>query len=200
MGMISSYIRVVPDLERIAAADLKELSPDDLAAALGARSGAGAPAGAGGCCGAAPEGFAGGRIPVDAIQVAVFAGEGQQAEVVVDGQGYTPAVLVMQRGVKGRIRFVPRQLDSCNYLVYFPEYQGGLDLSKSRLETPYLEVSEDFTFQCGMGMLHGYVKVVEDITRVDLNAVRRQVAAFRPAAGAAGTAGPGAPPGGCCGQ
>jgi hypothetical protein len=34
------------------------------------------------------------------------------------------------------------------------------------------------------------VKVVDDITRVDLNAVRKQVAAFKPTAGS----------GGCCGQ
>jgi hypothetical protein len=39
-------------------------------------------------------------------------------------------------------------------------------------------------------MLHGYVKVVEDIARVDLNAVRKQVASFKPAPGS----------GGCCGQ
>ena len=188
MGMISSYIRVVPDVNRVAAADLKPLSPDDLASALGPGSGGGS--GGGGCCGPTPAGFAGGKIPVDAIQLARFAGEGQEAEVVVNDQGYTPAVIVVQKGVRAKIRFAAEKINSCNYLVYFPEYQGGLDLSKGRLETPYLEVSEDFTFECGMGMLHGYVKVVEDITRVDLNAVRRQVAAFKPAAGG----------GGCCGQ
>jgi sulfite exporter TauE/SafE/copper chaperone CopZ len=197
MGMISSYIQVVPDLTRIAAADLKQLSPDDLASALGggaAGGGGGAKpgvsAGGGGCCGPTPAGFAGGKIPVNAIQVARFAGEGQEAEVVVNDQGYTPAVIVVQKGVKAKIRFAAEKLNSCNYLVYFPEYQGGLDLSKGRLETPYLEVSEDFTFECGMSMLHGYVKVVDDITRVDLNAVRKQVAAFKPTAGS----------GGCCGQ
>jgi len=188
MGMISSYIKVVPDLTRIAAADLKQPSPEDLASALGPGSGAGSAGG--GCCGPTPAGFAGGKIPVDLIQVARFAGEGQEAEVVVNDQGYTPAVLVVQKGVKAKIRFAAEKLNSCNYLVYFPEYQGGLDLSQGRLETPYLEVSEDFTFECGMSMLHGYVKVVDDITRVDLAAVRKQVASFKPAAGA----------GGCCGQ
>jgi plastocyanin domain-containing protein len=186
MGMISSYIRVVPDVNRIAAADLKPPAQADLGAATGS-----GPGGAGGGCGGATPGrFAGGKIPVDEVQVARFAGEGQEAEVLVNDQGYTPAVIVVQKGVKAKIRFVGEKLNSCNYLVYFPEYQGGLDLSKGRLETPWLEVSEDFTFECGMSMLHGYVKVVEDITRVDLAAVRKQVASFKPAAGA----------GGCCGQ
>jgi plastocyanin domain-containing protein len=97
--------------------------------------------------------------------------------------------------VKAQIRFVPERLTSCNYLVNFPEYRGGLDLSQGRLETPYLEVTDDFTFECGMGMLHGYVKVVDDISRVDLKEVRRQVAAFKPTA-----TGDGGAAGGCCGR
>ncbi len=38
-------------------------------------------------------------------------------------------------------------------------------------------------------MLHGYVKVVDDVSRVDLNAVKASVAAYKPQAGS----------GGCCG-
>jgi len=95
----------------------------------------------------------------------------------------------MKRGVKGKVKFIARSLSSCNYSVSFPEYQGGLDLSQGQLETPFLDISTDFTFQCGMGMLHGYVKVVDDTDHVDLNAVKAQVAAFKPAAG-----------GGCCGR
>jgi sulfite exporter TauE/SafE/copper chaperone CopZ len=181
MGMISSAIRVVPDLQRVEAADLKEPPQADIASSLGPSSG--------GCCDAAPERFAGGKIPTDVIQVAKLTGEGQVADVTVNDQGYTPAVIVMKRGVKGKIRFAAQRLSSCNYLVSFPEYQGGLDLSKGHLETPYLQISQDFTFECGMGMLHGYVKVVDDPSRVDLQELRRQVAAFKPAS-----------TGGSCGQ
>ena len=116
---------------------------------------------------------------MDVIQIAKRTGDGQIADVVVDGNGYTPAVIVMKRGVKGKVRFTAQNLSSCNYFVTFPEYQGGLDLRKGQLETPFLEISQDFTFQCGMGMLHGYVKVVDDTSRVDLNAVRAEVAALR---------------------
>jgi sulfite exporter TauE/SafE len=185
MGMISSTIRVVDDLAKV--------TPNDPAAppagSVGAAFGAGGGRGGGGCCGETPGRFAGGRVPVDDVQVAKISGDGQVAEITVNDNGYSPAVIVMQRGVKGKIRFVADKLSSCNYVVNFPEYQGGLDLSKGQLETPYLEITEDFTFQCGMGMLHGYVKVVPDSSRVDLKAVQRQVAAYRPPAGS----------GGCCG-
>jgi len=131
----------------------------------------------------------GGKIPADRIEVAELTGEGQVAEVHGERPGLRPRGDRHEARREGKIRFVPEKLSSCNYLVSFPEYQGGLDLSKGRLETPYLEISQDFTFQCGMGMLHGYVKVVDDPSRVDLQAVRREVAAFKPAS-----------TGGCCGQ
>jgi plastocyanin domain-containing protein len=127
---------------------------------------------------------------VDVIQVAALTPEGQVADVTVNDDGYTPAVIVVKRGVKAKIRFLVDKLSACNSIVNFPEYQGGLDLGKGRRETPFLEVTTDFTFECGMGMLHGYVKVVDDTSAVDLQAIRRTVAAFKPRAGA----------GGCCGN
>jgi sulfite exporter TauE/SafE/copper chaperone CopZ len=184
MGMISSSITVVPDLAKLSAADLTAPPAGGIASAFGP--------GGGGCCGSSTSGrFAGGRIPVDVIQVARRTDQGQVADVTVNDDGYTPAVIVVQRGVKAKIRFVAEKLSSCNSTVNFPEYRGGLNLGRGQLETPYLEVTDDFTFECGMGMLHGYVKVVDDAARVDLQAVARQVAAFKPAASAAG---------GCCGR
>jgi len=186
MGMITSSIKIVPDLTVLTARDLAAPAAEgEIASAFGPGNGSG------GCCGATPPGFANGKIPVDVIQVARRTPEGQVAEVTVNANGYSPAVIVMKRGVKGKIRFVAQNLTSCNAVVNFPEYQGGLDLGKGQLETPLLDVTTDFTFECGMGMLHGYVKVVDDTDKVDLKAVRAQVAAFKPRAGAGG---------GCCGR
>jgi sulfite exporter TauE/SafE/copper chaperone CopZ len=180
MGMISSTFRVVRDLTKLTASELGAPS------AGGSRS---APGSAGAsCCGAAPAGFAGGKIPVDVIQIAKPTSEGQVADVTVNDNGYMPAVIVVQKGRKAMIRFVAETLNSCNSIVRFPEYQGSLDLSKGRLETPYLDVTADFTFECGMGMLHGYVKAVDDTSSVDLQAVKREVSAYKPSSGA-----------GCCG-
>jgi copper ion binding protein len=184
MGMISSSIRIVPDLKVLTAKDIAAPPAGSIESAFGPGGGGG------GCCGATPGKFANGKIPVDVIQVAKRTVDGQVAEIVVDGNGYSPAVIVMKRGVKGKVKFVAGNLSSCNAVVNFPEYQGGLDLRKGQLETPFLDITSDFTFECGMAMLHGYVKVVDDTDNVDLKAVRAQVAAFKPRAGA----------GGCCGR
>src|SRR5208337_88599 len=115
-------------------------APGNIASAFGpGGSGSG-----GGCCGATPGRFAGGRIPVDVIQIARRTGDAQVAEVVVDANGYSPAVIVMKRGVQGKVRFVARGLSSCNRIVSFPEYQGDLDLGQGQLETPFLEITSDF--------------------------------------------------------
>jgi len=175
MGMISSTIRIVPDLAQLTARDLR---PQDQAGASSPRSAAG------GCCsGASLPRFADGRVPTDVIGLARLEGEGLVVDVRVNDEGYTPALIVLQRGGKVRIRFVPEQLNSCNSSVIFPEYQGGLDLQGGQTETPYLRVSQDFTFQCGMNMIRGYAKVVDDLASVDLDAVRREVSAYRAAAG-----------------
>ncbi len=185
MGMISSSIRVVPDLTRLTAADLK---PGQPSGGRGDLSSAFPDGGGGGCCPAAPGRFAGGRIPTDQIAMARLEGGGQIAEVRVDADGYSPAVVVLQRGVKAKIRFAAGELNSCNYLVEFPAYNGRLDLSQGRLETPYIEVLDDFIFRCSMGMINGYVKVVDDLASADLNAIRKEVDAFRASGG------------GCCGN
>jgi sulfite exporter TauE/SafE/copper chaperone CopZ len=186
MGMITSSIRIVPDLSVLTARDLAAPAAEgEIASAFGPGGGSG------GCCGATPPGFANGKIPVEVIQIARRTPEGQVAEVMVNANGYSPAVIVMKRGVKGKVRFVAQKLSGCNSVVNFPEYQGGLNLEQGQLETPLLDITTDFTFECGMGMLHGYVKVVDDTNNVDLKAVRAQVAAFKPRAGAGG---------GCCGR
>jgi len=114
----------------------------------------------------------------------------QEITITVDNRGYTTAAIVLQKGMKAVIKFKAAQLTSCNNVVMFPEFNGGLDLSKGQLETPPLPVSKDFTFQCWMGMLHGYVKAVDDLSKVDVDKVRAEVAAYR--ATASGGVG------GCC--
>lgn len=182
MGMISSNIKVVSDLSSVSGSDITA------AADSGTQ---GAPAG--GCCAAGSKAtkFAGGKIPTDDIQIAQIKNDKQEVTVTVNDYGYSPAVVVLQKGVPAVIKFNTENLNSCNNIVVFPEYQGQLDLQNYK-ETPELTPDADFSFQCWMGMLHGYVKVVDDINKVDLNQVKNDVKNYTPPAGAAGA-------GGCCG-
>lgn len=182
MGMISSNIRVVADVNNITAA---EVSQEDTGSGgvLGGLLG-------GGCCKPPPPQFADGKVPVDNIQVAKVEDGQQVITVTVDNNGYTPAAFVVQKGVKTKVKFDARALDSCDSVVVFPEYNGQLDLTQQeQRETPWLTAEQDFTFQCGMDMIHGYVKVVDDINDINLDDIKTEIGNYTPAQGSAA---------GCC--
>ena len=181
MGMISSSIKVVADVSKVTQNDV------DQSQSQGSSSGIGA----GGCCADAPPEFANGRIPVDNIQTARQNSDTQEITVTVDNNGYTPAAFVIQKGVPVVVKFETSQLNGCNSSVFFPEFNGGMDLTK-QTETPALPAEQDFTFQCGMNMLHGYIKVVDNINDFDTASVKKTIEDYKPAAGNAGG-------GGCCG-
>lgn len=170
MGMISSTISVIPDLSKISSTDIQNLNQTPSSPPPGSQGSSGLSGG--GCCGT-PRPI--NKNASDAIKVAQIKNNTQEVTVNVDVQGYTPAIVVLQKGVPFKIKFNVVQLDGCNNAVVFPEYQGALNLQQGQTETPSLTAEQDFTFKCGMGMLRGYAKVVDDINKVDLQKIRNEV-------------------------
>jgi plastocyanin domain-containing protein len=178
MGMIRGKIEVV---EKLDASPVSTVAAPDASAASASPDASGGLA-SGNCCaaGALATQFANGKIPEDDISVAKIVNGKQELTVTVNEQGYAPAVLVVQKGVDMKIKFNPEKLNSCNSTVLFPDFGGVLDLSNKETETPYFAPEQDFTFQCGMNMLHGYVKVVDDINNIDTDAIKNQVSKYIP--------------------
>ena len=152
MGMISSTIAVVDDLSKVSASSALT------------DTGSGASSGTSGT---------GGNSATGNIGVAKIDGNEQDVTVTVNDGGYSPSILVLQKGVPAKIKFNPKQLTGCNNYVIFPELNGQINL-KSQTETPLITPKSDFTFRCGMGMLNGYVKVVDDIKSANLNAIQKE--------------------------
>lgn len=116
------------------------------------------------------------------VGVAKISGGKQSVTTAVGNGGYTPGILVVQKGVPLVISFDVKQLSSCNGTVVFPELGGGMDLS-TQTSTPEFTPQSDFSFQCGMGMLSGYVKVVDDINKIDLSAIKEEAKNYVSAGG-----------------
>jgi sulfite exporter TauE/SafE/plastocyanin domain-containing protein/copper chaperone CopZ len=188
MGMITSKIRVVPDLGESVEIPPDSANPEELLLPGGASGGASGGANGGCCSGTSNPAFAGGKVPVDSIGLPTIKDGVQEIQIRVNAAGYSPAAILLQKGMKAIIKFKPEQIGSCNNPVLFPEYNGALDLSKGELETPPIPIVADFTFQCWMGMLHGYVKAVDDLSKVDMNKIRAEIGAYRATLS-----------GGCCG-
>jgi sulfite exporter TauE/SafE len=186
MGMISSTIKVVADVNNSS-------SFSSNVGGSGSSPNSGSSSSGGGCCAAGSQAtkFAGGKIPTDNIQLAKIVDGTQEVTITVNNQGYSPAVVVLQKGIKAKIIFKPEALNSCNSYITFPELSKQLNLSSGQTEISVLSPLSDITFQCGMGMLHGYVKVVDDLNKVNLDDIKNAVNNRKPTSGSSG--------GGCCG-
>lgn len=164
MGMIRSSIKVVDDVSQVKSTDVEQLT--NTSTSGGGKS----------CCDAAPAA----STAEQGVYVAKAENGVQEITIKVDENGYSPNIIVVQKGIPVKFKFDAKNLNQCNYAVMFPEYGGGLDLGKGELETPELDVTESFGFNCWMGMIQGYVQVVEDISKVDIEAAKAEAEQYNP--------------------
>ena len=84
----------------------------------------------------------------------------QEAMVLVKG-GYTPDVIIVERGKPVRLNFVRTESASCSEMVLFPDFNKSVHLPEG--DTIPVELMPDsegeFEFQCQMGMLRGKLVV-----------------------------------------
>lgn len=188
MGMISSYINVVDDPSKEPSTDAQQSNDTSNYS------------GAGGCCAGSAKAtkFYGGNIPTDEIAVGKIKDNVQSdkkkekvqyVNIKVNDYGFSPAVVVIQKGVKTVWNIQGEKLNSCNNSLVFPEYNSQLNLKEGDNKLEFIP-KQDFSFQCWMGMLNGKVKVVDDITKINLEDIEKEVQNSKPTGGSRG---------GCCG-
>ncbi len=90
------------------------------------------------------------------IKAALTSGGYQEAMVLVKG-GYTPDVIVVERGRPVRLNFVRTESAACSEMVLFPDFSKSAKLPEG--DTVPVELLPDkpgeYEFQCQMGMLRG---------------------------------------------
>jgi plastocyanin domain-containing protein len=90
------------------------------------------------------------------VKAALTSGGYQEVMILVKG-GYTPDVIVVEKGKPVRLNFVRAESSSCSEMVLFPDFKKSAQLPEG--ETVAVEFLPDkageFEFQCQMGMLRG---------------------------------------------
>ena len=90
------------------------------------------------------------------VKAALTSGGYQEAMILVKG-GYTPDVIVVEKGKPVRLNFVRTESATCSEMVLFPDFKKSAKLPEG--ETVAVEFMPDkageFEFQCQMGMLRG---------------------------------------------
>jgi plastocyanin domain-containing protein len=84
-------------------------------------------------------------------------GGGYQEQLVLVKGGYTPDVIVVERGKPVRLNFLRQESASCSEMVLFPAFDKSARLPEG--ETVPVEFlptdAGEYDFQCQMGMLRG---------------------------------------------
>ena len=95
-------------------------------------------------------------VKAKGVKAAVTSAGYQEQMVLVKG-GYTPDVIVVERGKPVRLNFVRTESASCSEMVLIPDFKKSAKLPEG--ETVSVEFIPDkageFEFQCQMGMLRG---------------------------------------------
>ena len=94
------------------------------------------------------------------VKASLTSGGYQEAMILVKG-GYTPDVIVVERGKPVRLNFVRAESALCSEMVLLPDFKKSARLPEG--ETVSIEFIPDrpgeFEFQCQMGMLRGKLVV-----------------------------------------
>jgi sulfite exporter TauE/SafE/copper chaperone CopZ len=120
---------------------------------------------------------AGVEIPTDTIAIAQITDNVQRVTIRLGDEGFEPAIVVMQRRLPALWTIIIDSLDPGNSSIVFPAYYAIMETEQGENQLQ-LVPREDFEFYTADSVFYGYVKIVNDITRVDIDAVKAQVADF----------------------
>jgi sulfite exporter TauE/SafE/plastocyanin domain-containing protein/copper chaperone CopZ len=91
----------------------------------------------------------------------------QIIKMTADNSGYTPNGLYVQKNVPVKWIIDGKALNSCNGQIIVPSLNIQRTLQPGENVIEFTPKDGDINFSCGMGMIRGVIKVVDDISTVD---------------------------------
>ncbi len=121
------------------------------------------------------------QISTDQLAIAKISEEGKQTVAITfDENGFSPAVIVVQKDIETEWIINGNKVDSlANSTLIFALYNVQLNVVEGRNPVNFYP-EQDFDFFTSDSSLYGYVKVVDDITSIDENAIKEEILAYRP--------------------
>lgn len=128
------------------------------------------------------------KIPTDQVAVAQIKDGKQTVKISMDDKGFLTAVVVMQAGVETNWIIDASKIGIGNSSLSFPSYNAQIPMKEGQNPIDFKPES-DFDFSTTDGSFYGYVKVVPDINKIDLNAIKEEVKNYTPSSNVAGAGG-----------
>lgn len=120
------------------------------------------------------------QIPTDKIAVATVKEDGTQSvEISYDKAGFSPAVIVLQSGLETVWNIKAEGVNSSQSTLIFPNYNAMLEIVEGKNPIEFIP-TQDFDFFTSDNSYYGYVKVVEDLSNIDLDAIKQEISEYQP--------------------
>jgi len=119
------------------------------------------------------------KIPADEIAIAKIKDGKQSVEINLKSDRFSPAVVVMQSGLETIWTINGVELTDTNSTLLFPRYNAQLNMQEGKNEI-FLIPDGDFDFTTSDSAFYGYVKVVDDIGKIEIEAIKKEVEQFVP--------------------
>ncbi len=119
---------------------------------------------------------AGYTIPTEQVAVATIADGVQRVTIDMTDSGFSPAVIVLQAGLQTEWTInntSSRTGDTLLFPIYYAKFPALDGENQIRLYP-----TDDFDFSTGDNSFYGYVKVVEDLNSVELDAIKDEVSGY----------------------
>lgn len=121
---------------------------------------------------------AGVQISTDAVAVAKIEDGLQTVKIELTDDGPKPAIVVLQAEVDTEWTIKNTSSRPGNAALLFPAYYTQFPMEQG--ETPlYLYPTESFDFSTKDNKFYGYVKVVEDIQNIDIEAIKEEAGSYQ---------------------
>jgi plastocyanin domain-containing protein/sulfite exporter TauE/SafE/copper chaperone CopZ len=91
----------------------------------------------------------------------------QVIRMTADGAGYTPNGLYVQKNMPVKWIIDGKALNSCNGQISVPSLNKLVNLKPGENVIEFTPKDKDINFSCGMGMIRGIIKVVDNVETVD---------------------------------
>lgn len=91
----------------------------------------------------------------------------QIVKMIADGAGYTPNGLYIQKNMPVKWIIDGKSLNSCNGEIIVPSLNIQKTLQPGENVIEFTPMDKDINFSCGMGMIRGVFKVVDNVATVD---------------------------------
>jgi hypothetical protein len=119
------------------------------------------------------------KIPADKVAIASIKDGVQNVQIDMDGTTFSPAIVVVQKEVQTQWTINAKKVTDGNKTLVFPLYNAQLDITEGENKIGFIP-DPDFDFSTFDNKFFGYVKVVDDINNVDIEAIKREVKNYAP--------------------